>query len=220
MKIKLNLQIFIFAIVFLLTKQIHIYSIVLILALLHECGHLIIGIILKLKPQEISINPFGLSIVFQSNKNYSNLKTIIVALAGPLTNIFLIVLTSFFNINNDLKEMIVYSNIAIAWFNLLPIYPLDGGRILKAILKCKEKETIIIDRYINKISNITVIIITGIFSIIILILQNIAVLFIIGYLWVIIIKENKRYRLKKSIYDIIAINKKQNSFSEATNEKK
>jgi len=82
------------------------------------------------------------------------------------------------------------------------MYPLDGGRILKSLLKLKY-DTYFTDMIINKISNIILIIITAISSILILYFQNIAILLIDIYLWVIIINENKKYNIKKKLYDII-----------------
>ena len=85
---------------------------------------------------------------------------------------------------------------------MIPMYPLDGGRILKSLLKLKY-DTYFTDMIINKISNIILIIITAISSILILYFQNIAILLIDIYLWVIIINENKKYNIKKKLYDII-----------------
>ena len=115
-------------------------------AFIHELGHMLSGILLGFKPESLEIMPFGLSIGFKSkvenyNKKIKNgtlltLKKIIIAASGPFTNlvfiiIFLIFPISFVGIS---RELIIYSNILIAIFNLIPIYPLDGGRIINEIL--------------------------------------------------------------------------------------
>ena len=53
MSIKINLKIFLFLSIFYLTRQIHIYAIVMFFAFLHEMGHLICGILMGLQPKAI-----------------------------------------------------------------------------------------------------------------------------------------------------------------------
>ena len=60
MQIKVNLQIFLFIIIFALTHQIKIYAWVMLFAFIHELGHMIAGLLLKLKPKSLSLMPFGL----------------------------------------------------------------------------------------------------------------------------------------------------------------
>ena len=55
----------------------------------------------------------------------------------------------------------------------------------------------------NIIQNISMILLTMISSIAIVYLQNIAILVIILYLWVITIRENKKYAMYKRIYEYI-----------------
>ena len=146
MKIRLHLKIFIFIAIFIVTRQIEIYGILMLFAFLHELGHMLAGILLGFKPNSIEIMPVGLSIGFESklenyNKKIKNgtlmtLKKIIIAVSGPLINLIFIVLFTLFDFNcfNIDRELIIYSNILILIFNLIPIYPLDGGRITKGIL--------------------------------------------------------------------------------------
>lgn len=103
-------------------------------------------------------------------------------------------------------ENIIYANLLICIFNLLPIYPLDGGRILNSVFNIKIgiKASMIIT---NKISNITMIIITIVASILILYLENIAIFFIVIYLWIIVLKENRIVNLKSKMYHLIEKNK-------------
>ena len=154
MQIKVNLQIFLFIIIFALTHQIKIYAWVMLFAFIHELGHMIAGLLLKLKPKSLSLMPFGISITFETYvyKKLMEKKKIVLAIAGPLTNFLIAILMGVLHIDQNLKEIIIYSNILIGIFNMLPLYPLDGGRILKGIIKIKTSEEKA-DRIINKISN-------------------------------------------------------------------
>ena len=188
--------------VFILTGQIEIYAVLMFFAFIHELAHMASGILLGLKPKSLEIMPFGLSVIFETyeSKKIINLKKIIITSSGPIANIIIAIVT--FTINKDLSN-IIYSNIIIAFFNLLPIYPLDGGRILKLILKNKYKYDKVED-ITNKISNVTIVIITCLSSVLVLLWQNIGLVFVIAYLWIIMIKENKRSQLHKKIYNEIA----------------
>lgn len=204
MHIKINLQIFLFILIFILTNQIEIYAWIMLFAFIHELGHMTAGILLKLKPKSLNLMPFGISITFEAYgyKKLIEVKKILIAASGPLTNLVICIITALMHLDEQIKELIIYSNILIAIFNLIPLYPLDGGRILKGIIRLKYKE-IEADRIVNNISNMVMIVLTAISSIAILYLKNIAILFVIMYLWLIIIKENKRYNIKKKVYDEI-----------------
>lgn len=204
MQIKVNLQIFLFIITFALTHQIKIYAWVMLFAFIHELGHMIAGLLLKLKPKSLSLMPFGISITFETYvyKKLMEKKKIVLAIAGPLTNFLIAILMGVLHIDQNLKEIIIYSNILIGIFNMLPLYPLDGGRILKGIIKIKTSEEKA-DRIINKISNVIIIILTVVSSIAILYFKNLAILFVIMYLWLIVIKENRRYNIKRKMYKVL-----------------
>lgn len=212
MKIKLNLQIFIFILIFILSRQIKLYGLLMFFAFIHELGHMVVGILLGFKPSNFEIMPFGVSVGFKINlKNYNKrikrgtmlcIKKIIIALAGPITNLLFIIIYSIFDITffGIEREYIIYSNILIGIFNLIPIYPLDGGRIVKEVIHILYG---IKESYINThlISNITIIILTIFASISILYLKNIAILFSIIYLWILVIFQNKKYKNKIEIFE-------------------
>lgn len=216
MQIKIDLKIFLFLLIFVITRQIKIYAILMLFALIHELGHLITGLVLGLKIEEISLIPVGFSIKFKTEiKDYNqkikkanlvSLKKMIIAIAGPVTNLIIIGIVVIYykltQMTTLLKlpvDLIIYSNILIFIFNLLPIYPLDGGRILKELVHIFAglyKSYIIT----NNIANIVIIILTIISSIAILIYKNIAILIIIAYLWGMVILENKKFNTKMDIW--------------------
>lgn len=208
MNIKLNLNIFLFLILFLITNQLEVYALVMIFALIHELAHMVCGVILGFKPDTLRIMPFGFSIQFKPiiddyNKkvlksNVISVKKIIVSLAGPLINLFIVIIGLIFNLNNE----IIYANSLIFIFNLIPIYPLDGGKILKNILKifCGNRKA---NTYTNTIANVVIVGLTMISSILIMIYKNIAILVILIVLWAMIIKENKKYNTYNKIYKTI-----------------
>ena len=219
MRLRIDLKIFLVILLFYLTMQLEEYFAMFIFILIHEIGHLLAGILLGLKPILLEIIPQGLRIEFKINEKYYNkkilkgnklvLKEILIALAGPMTNILIIILilnigklndNIHINILNQIN--LVYINLLIILFNILPIYPLDGGRILKGlihIIKGKRKA----EKYINNISFIVMILITILFSLIIFYLQNIAILVIVIFLWGLFILEDIKYRKRIKIYKLI-----------------
>ena len=214
MQVKLDLKIILVLLIFLLTDQLEMYLLFMFFAILHELGHLIMGILLGFKPKGIKLIPMGVSICFYINcENYNinvkngkiiSLKKLLIAIAGPLTNFLIAIFFMFFNIKvlNFTREEIIYSNLLIGIFNLIPMYPLDGGRIIKNIVHINT-DLRKAYKYTNLISNITLIIITAISSITILYFKNIAILLIVLYLWILLIKENNIYNKKMHLYKLI-----------------
>lgn len=215
MSIKIDLLIIAFLLLFCITSQIEIYLILMLFACIHEIGHLCAGLILGFKPHEIQISPIGMRIEFKpqweecntkiGKGNTLTIKRGIIALAGPLTNFIIIcIILLIMRINKNLVSSelcttIVYTNFLIGIFNMIPIYPLDGGRIIKEILHIglglKKADT-----YIYKISKITIILLTAISSITILYIQNISIIIILIYLWGLVLLERKRYMQRKLMY--------------------
>ncbi len=212
MRFRIDLKIFFFIILFYFTKQVEVYGMIMFFAILHELGHLLAGLLLGMKPEKMEIMPYGVSISFKvMPKDYNQkikcgnqleLKKILVALAGPITNLIIILVVWQMKINIFGAFMILYANLLLLLFNLLPIYPLDGGRMIKGILHIlfgKMKA----EKYTNRISFITLMIVTFIASIVIYQVENIAIFLIVLVLWGIFIKEERRYEKRNKIYHLL-----------------
>ena len=97
MSVKVNIKIFAFLLLFYLTKQIEIYAMFMVFAMVHELGHLLFGILLGLKPKSLKIMPLGLCIEFKTElEDYNNkfkrtnklaIKKMVIAMAGPFVNL-------------------------------------------------------------------------------------------------------------------------------------
>lgn len=212
MKIRIDFKILIFFVLFFITNQIEIYLIILGFCIVHELGHILLGFILKMKPERLTIIPCGLTISFKANiedvnvkiknGNLLEVKKIFVSLAGPLVSLTLAIIYLYFEPLYISKQDAIYSNILILLFNLMPIYPLDGGRILKGILHMEygDKQAKFI---INKVSNITMIILTIMSSIAVYYFKNIAIFLICIFLWIMTLRENKKFRTNTRMYEIL-----------------
>ncbi len=94
---------------------------------MHEAAHWFMAALLGVKLKFVLF--FGLSL--EAHYNCHGLKESVVALAGPLANLLL---ASFFTFCLPSSSAFVYeANLLVALVNLLPILPLDGGRILRGI---------------------------------------------------------------------------------------
>jgi len=133
------------------------WSVIFILSIfmtvfLHELGHALAAKKYKIKTKDITILPIGgLARLERIPEKPS--EELVVAIAGPLVNIALAIITGLLITIPDLKELTIQLsggvnqsnfflnffivNIWLAIFNLIPAFPMDGGRVLRAILSMK-----------------------------------------------------------------------------------
>lgn len=144
LKIKFHPLFVIFIVLLLFSNNILNVVSYILCVFLHELGHSIVAQSLGYKLNKISFMPFGASISGKDNVFYSLKHEILVSIAGPIVNLILMIIClalfwlfpSFYYY----LEPFYYANLITLIFNFLPVYPLDGGRVLYAILKKKFKQ--------------------------------------------------------------------------------
>ena len=128
---------FVFGIYNALTGRIAIFLICCVSALCHELGHSIVAQNMGYKLNKITLMPFG-AVVKGNIDGLSAADEIKVALAGPIVNlgigIFFVASWWIYPELYAFTDVVVQTNFSMALINFIPAYPLDGGRILRAII--------------------------------------------------------------------------------------
>lgn len=110
---------------------------------LHEYSHAFVARKLGYNLKNIKLIPFGICLNMKSNI-ISPKDEIKIALAGPIMNLILCVLCFslwwIFPSTYNYTNIFCYANFITCFFNFLPAFPLDGGRVMLAIIKSKDSE--------------------------------------------------------------------------------
>ena len=115
--------------------------------LLHEFGHAIAARRYGIRTPDITLLPIG-GVARLERMPDNPIQEVVVAIAGPLVNVAIAaVLWIYLMIAGGLHEMTSIShfaaslpvrllavNVGLVVFNLIPAFPMDGGRILRAVL--------------------------------------------------------------------------------------
>lgn len=122
-KIKLHPLFYVVVIIFFLTGHFHDFFLFLSIIIFHELGHIIGGLLFKWKIKELLILPFGALTIFDEGLNKPLKQELIITILGPLFQIIYYLMFSN-------KIDIMYFHYSLLIFNLLPITPLDGSKII------------------------------------------------------------------------------------------
>ena len=225
MKIEFHYTYILIALGFILTGYFSNLLVFTSIIIFHELGHYLIAKLNNLNPEKITIYPFGGITKINSLINTKISKELSVAISGVIFQTIYYVLISLLHSNNLIRDYIfnLFTNYhySILIFNLLPIHPLDGSKILNLILskflpyKLTHKLTIIIS-----LITLIILIIINYYSfnytavlIITIILDNIIKYYKnINYLFNKFLLE--RYLRKMDIYKPKQINKISNMYKE------
>lgn len=142
-----------------LFKEIIVFILILII---HELGHITMSKIFKWKIDKISFNIYGGYITYDEEIDKPFVEELLITIAGFLSQIiFFIISYILFKLSIiDIKVMFLIKKytMSIILFNLIPIIPLDGSKVLGVILNIflPYKKTLQVLNYISLISLIII----------------------------------------------------------------
>ena len=144
MKIKFSFMLVLVCIMLALNQMFVSFIVYFLCLLLHEYTHIFVAKKLGYNTSSVYLTPFGATMQINSEIFYNN-HEIIIALSAPLLNFFLLILTVaswwIFPEIYSITYGFAMSNFTLCFFNLLPIYPLDGSKILAHYLNKKTTKT-------------------------------------------------------------------------------
>ncbi len=140
-------------------RDLALVGLVLACVAVHEIGHMLVARRAGLIAKAVILLPLGGVTVFdesrlqnQQSADAAWKREVSIALIGPLVNLVFAVIAAAvivvihpgtdllkwpFLQSSNLPRSVVWANLYIAGLNLLPAYPLDGGRVLRAMFARK-----------------------------------------------------------------------------------
>ena len=131
---------FLFGLYFAGTGKIFIFLVYTICAVLHELGHSLMASNMGYRLNKITLMPFG-AVVKGDIEGLKLNDEIKIALAGPFLNLaiglFFVASWWIYPESYAFTDVVAEANFSMALVNFLPIFPLDGGRVVCAVLTKK-----------------------------------------------------------------------------------
>jgi Zn-dependent protease/CBS domain-containing protein len=130
---------------------------VFLIVVLHECGHALIARRFGIRTRDITLLPIGGTARLERMPRPPR-QELLIAIAGPAVNLVLAAIlyagSQLFGVG-VLRELsrpaiaitpasaaaqLIAINVGMAAFNLIPAFPMDGGRVLRAILAMRSRD--------------------------------------------------------------------------------
>lgn len=133
-KIHINYLVYLLGILSVITGLFKAFLIMYLIVITHELGHITMALIFKYNINKINIYPFGGYTIFDGDINKNSFAEFMVFFGGILFQLILsIVFRIYIDNSTYLYRTFNMYNTNILLFNLLPIIPLDGSKILNIL---------------------------------------------------------------------------------------
>jgi stage IV sporulation protein FB len=111
-----------------------LYAFVLLISVVfHELGHILVAANLGIRTTEVELMPFGGVARFNRILGSDPAREAAVSLAGPTNSLVLLMVGLLFS-RYGWGITLMEANVLLLFVNMLPVLPLDGGRILRSHL--------------------------------------------------------------------------------------
>lgn len=138
-KVSVNIFILFFVAAAILAGALPEYLLTLLFIFVHEAGHITAAVLSRATVHSIRLLPVGFNAGIDDGI-CSRGQRILIFASGPCVSFLLAVLAAilmYFNITNSLVRLGIYANLYLGIFNLLPVLPLDGGKLAMELLAAK-----------------------------------------------------------------------------------
>lgn len=112
--------------------NISYYALILSSLIIHEVGHILAAIFCKVKVERCVIMPYGGEIELKGGVSITPKKQFFIALGGPIATLCCIAVTPF--LDPLVAEPLLKIQLILLAINIVPIWPLDGGRIIMSLI--------------------------------------------------------------------------------------
>ncbi len=143
-KIRLHPTFLLLGVFYCFTGDLPVFLISTLVAVQHEFAHFLVAEKLGYRLDKLTLFPFG-AVIEGNTRDFSLSDEIKVALAGPICNLctalFFLAVWWLFPLAYAYTDLAESLSMSMFLVNMLPCYPLDGGRVFYAVLakKCKKK---------------------------------------------------------------------------------